>query len=194
MASAQRSFTARHAGWDLRLHASDVAVDLAAGAADAAIRYGAGRYPGLVSIPLIGDHFAPVCSPHLGIRRMSEMTRAPLIHFEWGPNASKVSVPSWRGWCETSGLRGIDPDSGITFNDENSAIQAALAGQGVALLSLALVAAELESGALMQPFGPVLKGLRYDLVYPIGAEQRPAIAALRDWMQGDVLPHLPQVD
>jgi LysR family glycine cleavage system transcriptional activator len=186
-------FPARHAGWDLRLHASDDAVDLGAGAADAAIRYGPGRYPGLVSIPLLGDHFAPVCSPHLGIRRVSDLKRTPLIHFEWGPHASKVSVPSWRGWCAVSGARGIDPDSGITFNDENSAIQAAIAGQGVALLSVALVAAELESGALVQPFGPVLKGLRYDLVYLVGAEKRPAVVALRDWVKADVLPHLPKV-
>jgi LysR family glycine cleavage system transcriptional activator len=76
----------------------------------------------------------------------------------------------------------FDTEGGITFNDENSAIQAAIAGQGIALLSLALVAAELASGALVQPFGPVLDGLRYDLVYPVGAEERAPVAVLRDWV------------
>lgn len=186
------SFPALHPGWDLRLHASDAAVDLAAGEADAAIRYGFGRYPGLISVPLLTDHFAPVCSPHLGLREARDLARATLIHFEWGPSATKVSVPSWRAWAARADNSEMDPESGITFNDENSAIQAAIAGQGVALLSVALVAAELQSGALIQPFGPVLDGLRYDLVYPVGAENRPAIAALRRWVQNDVMPHLPR--
>jgi DNA-binding transcriptional LysR family regulator len=79
-------------------------------------------------------------------------------------------------------------EAGITFNDESSAIQAAISGQGVALLSRALVATELASGALLQPFGPVLDGWRYDLVYPAGAEQRPAVAALRSWVMAEFSP------
>ena len=39
-------FRTLHPGWDLRLHASDDPVDLHAGEADAAIRYGLGPYPG----------------------------------------------------------------------------------------------------------------------------------------------------
>ncbi|MBI2253808.1 MAG: LysR family transcriptional regulator [Proteobacteria bacterium] len=169
-------------GWDLRLHASDDAVDLAAGEADAAIRYGLGHYPGLTSVPLLTDHFAPICSPHLGLKRAGDLPRATLIHFEWGPMATKISVPAWRTWKERARMRTLDAEAGITFNDENSAIQAAIAGQGVALLSLALVADELASGALVQPFGPVLDGLRYDLVYPVGGETRAPVAALRNWV------------
>src|SRR5690606_19661529 len=61
-------FRALHPGWDLRLHANDDPVDLEAGEADAAIRYGRGRYPGLTALPLLADTFAPVCSPHLSLR------------------------------------------------------------------------------------------------------------------------------
>jgi len=169
-------------GWDLRLHASDDAVDLAAGEADAAIRYGLGHYPGLTALPLLADRFAPVCSPHLGLKTIGDISRATLIHFEWGPQAIKISVPTWRAWKDRAKLSTLDAGAGITFNDENSAIQAAIAGQGIALLSLALVAEELSSGALVQPFGPFLDGLRYDLVYPVGAETRGPVAALRDWV------------
>jgi LysR family glycine cleavage system transcriptional activator len=176
------NFRSRSHGWDLRLHASDDPVDLAAGEADAAIRYGLGHYPGLTAVPLLADHFAPVCSPHLGLKNASDVTRTALIHFEWGPQATKISVPTWRAWQERARVPDFDTEGGITFNDENSAIQAAIAGQGIALLSLALVAAELASGALVQPFGPVLDGLRYDLVYPVGAEERAPVAVLRDWV------------
>jgi LysR family glycine cleavage system transcriptional activator len=179
-------FRTLHPGWDLRLHASDDPVDLHAGEADAAIRYGLGRYPDLITLPLLTDSFAPVCSPHTGLREPKDLLRVTLIHFEWASAGTKASMPAWRRWAERAEIPGLDPDAGITFNDENSAIQAAIAGQGVALLSLALVAADLASGALIQPFGPHLEGLRYDLVYPPGAKTRPAVAVLRAWVMTEL--------
>ena len=38
-------------------------VDLQSGAAQLAIRYGPGHYPGLNDIPLCPSRFAPVCAP-----------------------------------------------------------------------------------------------------------------------------------
>jgi LysR family glycine cleavage system transcriptional activator len=188
------SFRTLHPGWDLRLHASDDPVDLHTGEADAAIRYGLGRYPDLITLPLLTDSFAPVCSPHTGLREPKDLLRATLIHFEWTSAGTKASMPTWRRWAERGGVPGLDPDAGITFNDENSAIQAAIAGQGVALLSLALVATELASGALIQPFGPALGGLRYDLVYPAGAESRPPVAVLRSWVNTELVQSRPAED
>ena len=57
----------------------------------------------------------------------------------------------------------------------------------MALLSSALVAAELASGALIQPFGPALEGWRYDLVYPTDAEARPPVAVLRNWVMSELV-------
>jgi LysR family glycine cleavage system transcriptional activator len=179
-------FRAANPGWDLRLHASDDPVDLHAGEADAAIRYGPGHYPGLTALPLLTDRFAPICSPHVGVRTPADLVHAPLIHFAWGASPSKLSVPTWRTWCDRAGVTGMDPEAGITLNDEASAIDMAIAGHGVALLSLALVSAELASGALVQPFGPVLDGLGYDLVYPVGSEARPAVAVLSNWVMSDL--------
>jgi LysR family transcriptional regulator, glycine cleavage system transcriptional activator len=181
------SFRTLHPGWDLRLHASDDPVDLQAGEADAAIRYGRGHYPGLTALHLLTDSFAPVCSPHALVSEPSDLLGTTLIHFEWA--VGNASMPTWRAWAKHAGISALDPDAGITFNDENSAIQATIAGQGVALLSSALVAAELASGALIQPFGPVLEGLRYDLVYPSGAETRPAVAVLRSWVTTELASH-----
>ncbi|MFT4133249.1 transcriptional regulator GcvA [Labrys sp. (in: a-proteobacteria)] len=171
-----------HPGWDLRLHASDDTVDLNAGDADAAIRYGLGHYAGMTALPLLTDRFAPVCSHRLGLREPADLPGATLLHFDWGPIASTVDVPNWRSWARRAGIDHLDPDSGISFNDESSAIQAAIAGQGVALLSLSLVADELASGVLIQPFGPIMEGLKFSFVYPEGAESRPAVAVLKDWV------------
>jgi LysR family glycine cleavage system transcriptional activator len=179
------SFRALNPGWDLRLHACDDLVDLHTGEADAAIRYGLGPYSGLEATPLLTDNFAPVCSPHLPVDHVEALLDATLIHFDWRSDTLKQSIPTWARWAEKAGLKGLDSEAGLSFNDENSAIQAAIAGQGVALLSLTLVAAELASGSLIQPFGPPLEGLRYDFVYPTGAESRPAIMVLQKWVSAE---------
>ena len=155
---------------DLRLHASDDPVDLHAGVADAAIRYGRGPYPGLIAERLIENRFAPVCSPRLALTQPGDLRGQALLHSEW------------RAWCERAGLDGIDVEAGLRFTDESHAIQSAIAGHGVALLSLALVADDLAAGTLLQPFGPVLEGYPHWFVYREG-ELSDEVAALRDWLR-----------
>lgn len=185
-------FRAMHPGWDLRLHASDETVDLHAGEADAAIRYGLTRKSDLVGVPLMTDRFAPVATPGMRLTGPQDIARAPLIHFDWRVGGG-ATVPTWAAWAKAAGVRLDDPAAGVTFNDENSAILAAAAGQGVALLSLELVAAELASGVLVQPFGPVLDGWRYDFVFSEGAAERPAVTALKAWIEAEFATGAPRM-
>jgi LysR family transcriptional regulator, glycine cleavage system transcriptional activator len=83
-------------------------------------------------------------------------------------------------------MRGLEPKAELTFTDESHAIQAAIAGQGGALLDLMLIADELASGALVQPFGPVLPGYRCFLVYPEAAAESEKIAAVRSWIRNEL--------
>ncbi|MBS7540753.1 LysR substrate-binding domain-containing protein [Ancylobacter lacus] len=181
-------FRARFPGWDLRLTATDEPVDLLAGEADAAIRYGAGPYPGLEAVDLMADRFAPACAPHLGIRTPADLGRATLIHVDPLAFAPGASVPSWRHFAARAGLKGLDSAGGIAFNDEGSAIQAAIAGQGIALVSLVLAAGEIERGTLVCPFGPTLEGLTYRFVAP-GGGGRPAAQVLRQWVTEEFAAH-----
>jgi LysR family glycine cleavage system transcriptional activator len=166
---------------DLHLHASEEPVDLISGSADVAIRYGYGPFPGLHAEVLLEDRFAPVASPHLGLKAAADLRRHTLLHFDW--RKLKRDTPTWRLWAAKAGLADLQVENGIRFSDESHAIQAAIAGQGVALLSLILVAEELASGALVQPFGPVVDGYRYQLAYPAAVSDGPEIAALRKWLQ-----------
>jgi LysR family transcriptional regulator, glycine cleavage system transcriptional activator len=175
------SFSAANPDIDLRLHASDDPVDLGEGAIDVAIRYGRGDHPGLTAEPLLRDTFGVVCSPRLDVRSPADLRRHKLIHFEWRHPARHR--PVWRRWLAEAGLPPSDTQAGLTFTDESHAIQAAIAGHGVALLSLVLIANELASGALVQPFGPRLAGQGYFLVYPDGDLRRDEIVALRSWIQ-----------
>ena len=182
------SFRAACPGWSLRLDASNQPVDLDV-EADAAVRYGDGSYPGLLSEPLLQDRFSPVCTPGLVEPARADLARQTLVHFEWGAAArNDERAVVWPQWLRKAGLPGLDPDAfdrnaGLSFNDEIHAVQATLAGQGIGLLSLALVADELASGALVQPFPLSLQSFRYDLVYSPLAAERPATVVLRDWVK-----------
>lgn len=171
---------AQHPGIDLHLHASETPVDLSGGSADAAIRYGRGHWAELHSELLLPSLFAPVASPRLKLRKPADLKNQTLLHFDW--RQRRRDTPTWKRWADEAGLR-LDMDGGLRFSDESHAIQAAIAGQGVALLGLPLVAAELASGALVQPFGPVLPGDGFHLVTLPERAQQPDIVALRDWLR-----------
>lgn len=171
---------ARHPGIDLHLHASETPVDLSGGSADAAIRYGRGDWPELHSELLLPSHFAPVASPRLKLRKPADLKNQTLLHFDW--RQRRRDTPTWKRWADEAGLR-LDMDDGLRFSDESHAIQAAIAGQGVALLGLPLVATELASGALVQPFGPVLPGDGFHLVTLPERAQQPEIVALQTWLR-----------
>ena len=169
---------------ELCLHAGDTLVDLVHGDADIAVRSGSGNWPGLVSRELMPERYAPLCSPMLGLKRVADLPKHQLIHCDWQPQAIAPAV--WPRWFREAGIappRGrAMKAAGLSFSDETHATLAALAGHGVALLSLTLSAEELRSGALVQPFGPALATGSYFLAAAHGRQNEPAIRAVWDWV------------
>ncbi|MBU9467647.1 LysR family transcriptional regulator [Burkholderia multivorans] len=185
LAARAGGFRAAYPDWTLRLDATNAVVDLDR-SADASIRYGPGYYAGLVSELLFKDHFAPVCRPHLTIATAQDLQRATLIHFDWGAAVrDDPRAITWAHWLGAAGMSGIDPNAGLRFNDEIHAMQATLAGQGVGLISLTLVADELANGTLVQPFDLALESFQYDLVYSPRSASRQATAILKRWVRGE---------
>lgn len=171
-------FAADHPDIALHLHTSDEPVDLQGGAAQLAVRYGPGSYPGMKCVPLLPSRFAPVCASGLRVRDPEDLARVPLIGFEWFRR--DAATPDWPLWFERAGCAALPRQ--LHFSDEVHAIQAAIAGQGVALINLALVADELRTQMLCQPFGPELSGHGFHLVWPEAWEVDPDIAKVRAWL------------
>lgn len=177
-------FSARHPGIDLVLHASDALADVAGDAVDIAIRYGRGPYPGADAEAMFSDRFAPVASPAMGPLRLVDLARSPLIEFRWlHPDPLN---PTWELWHAKAGLPFERGPGQLRFSDEGHAIQAALAGQGIALLSLSLVADDLAAGRLVQPFGPELAGHTYHLVTSAGRATQAHVKAALDWLRAEM--------
>jgi len=174
-------FQARYPDIDLQLHASDVTVDLRSGAVDIAIRYGNGPYPGLVTEPMLEDRFAPMANPKVGVITTDDLVRAPLIHFDW--RRPHPGNPTWERWFAAAGLPWPSSGGQLRFSDEGHAIQAAVAGHGVALVSLAMAAEELAAGHLVQPFGPVIDGYTYHLAMHADRQASAAVQVVANWLR-----------
>jgi LysR family glycine cleavage system transcriptional activator len=166
---------------DLTLLATLEAVDINSGAADLALRYGPGPYPGLSAESLAVDRFAAVASPRLGLKRPGDLRSATLLHFDW--HRADPRNPTWRRWLKIAGIEGVDARAGLRFSDETHAIQAAVAGTGVALHSLLLVSDELATGTLVVPFGPEIDGFTLHLVRSANKPPAEPIEATQAWLR-----------
>jgi LysR family glycine cleavage system transcriptional activator len=173
-------FQALHPHIDLHVHASYEPVDLSRGAIDLAVRYGQGHYEDMQSTLLLQDRFAPVASPSLGVTSKQALLQRTLIHFDW---ARPTSLDlSWSAWARAAGLPDLDVEAGIRYSDESHAIQAAIAGQGVALLSLVLIQQELKLGLLESRLTPMLEGNAYYVVRPARATRSATASTVETWL------------
>lgn len=174
------AFQSNHPDIDLHVHASNAPVDLNAGTADLAIRYGHGRYPDVTARLWREDHFAPVASPALGATISLDAAQWPRIHFDWH-RPQPVDL-TWAAWARKTGHAPEDLSSGIRYSEESHAIQAAVAGQGVALLSLLLVEEELRMGLLRIVAEPVLDGMAYHVLKPTRRQVPEAVTTVENWL------------
>lgn len=176
-------FHALHPQIDLHLQASDQVVDLVEANVDIAIRYGTGPYADVTAEILFADRFAPVAHPNLGVSSPADLHKVTLIHFQW--KKAHPLNPTWERWFAEAKLPGVSAAGQLRFSDEGHAIQAALAAQGVALLSLVLVEHELASGRLVQPFGPTVAGHTYHLVTRSDRAPTSPVLAVADWLRAE---------
>lgn len=182
-------FRKQHAELDLRIAATDVPIESVHGA-DVAIHLSSGPTPKLHCEKLIDEVVFPVVSPHLlgsTARAWSkaDLLAQPLLHDEaLSDDPKRVG---WSTWLEHAGF--ITPGAswpgprGLRFSHAYLAIEAALAGDGVALARRSLVASDLARGRLIAPFPlAVPSGLAYWFVSARDPKQRPSVLLLREFL------------
>jgi len=173
-------FSRRYPGIDLRLHASEVPVNLDQ-ASTLAIRYGRGDYAPYSGFPLGEDAFALVASPRLGVRTLDELRQQRHIVIDW--HDPGLGQPDWPQWYRAMGRQWTCEAGLLTFSNESHAIQAAIAGEGVALVGVTLIQGELLRGHLVAPFALRLKGPGYHLVASATSLRDAKVAATGDWVR-----------
>ncbi len=182
-------FRAAHPGLELTFDISDQVRDFEVDDIDAAIRFGAGRYPGTRADRLFATTLAPIASPALlasgpAIASPRDLAHYPLCHVDCV--AEGMVWPDWRMWLAAAGVADVDASRSLAFPDSSHVAQAALDGSAVGLLEPAMVEADLARGRLVRLFDidvGMAPDFAYYLVYPQGSAEDARVLALRDWLR-----------
>jgi LysR family glycine cleavage system transcriptional activator len=175
-----------HPELDLRVAADESAFDPLHARADALVRLSAGPAPGAFSEKLCDEVVFPVLSPRLlargpALRTAADLGRHTLLHDE--ALAEAPERVGWASWLASAGQPLLRAPS-IRFSHAYLAIEAALAGDGIALARRSLVAEDLARGRLVAPLGPsVPSGLAYWLITAQEPARRAPLAALREFLR-----------
>ncbi len=171
---------------DVRISANDRLIDPLREGVDLCLRYGSGRYPGLTTTLLMVDDVFPVCSPKLmegphPLRNPNDLKHHSLLQDEM--MKSDPNRPDWLKWFEAARTTPVEPKAHLSFSHAVMMLDAALAGQGVALGRSSLVSADLEAGRLVRPFGQSFRSkFAYWIAVPEEAPLNPRVAAFHDWL------------
>jgi LysR family glycine cleavage system transcriptional activator len=180
-------FYRRHPEQDVLLSAGDRPVDLHREDFHLAVRFTTRervRSQGLVVTHLMDEAIFPVCAPALGeddppLGAPADLARHNLLHDKVDDTPED---PGWTVWCRAAGIA-MPRAPARHFSDAALVLQAATAGQGVALARLSLVREDLESARLVRPFGPVVRTrFSYYAVATPAMAQQPRVRAMVDWL------------
>lgn len=184
------SFTGANRETDLRILGTSDRIDIEEGERLAAIFYGIepgqGLAENLAVDRLIREDVFPVCSPdyaatHGPFEALDDLRRIDLLHDE--TMKAMQSFPTWQRWCENFDLEGVEFNRGLRFRVSELAVEAAVAGLGMALGRGALVRKDIEAGRLVRPFSQIYPlSFDYLLVYPRILNQRPDFQKFRAWI------------
>lgn len=161
-------FQAQHPRIDIRLDTNRKPVDYVAHGIDMGVRYGDGRWPGLMAEKLMTEEVFPVCSPSFtgraGLHVPADRSRQPLLH-----DLSVAQHPAfltWDMWLKAAGVTEVPTNRGLQINNSAAALQAAVDGQGIVLARSNLAQDDLVAGRLIRLFPGVnvYSGLAYYIV------------------------------
>lgn len=169
---------------DVRISATERLVDFGSEPVDLGIRYGQGRYAGLVSTKLADDALIVVAAPSLAAKhpawRLPHLAQETLLHDDF-PDA-------WGRWFGARGRALPARARRSQLTDSSMLVEAAVRGQGVALARWSLAVDELEVGRLVRLFPavpPLPTGVAYYMVCPREKLGERAVAAFREWVRAE---------
>ncbi|WP_432256291.1 LysR substrate-binding domain-containing protein [Limimaricola sp. AA108-03] len=174
-------FTEANPGIDLRITATERVMSFHADGIDLAVRQGRSPFGASLRADLLfPQEIIAVCAPRLvadqgGLLGAVALSRMTLLH---------DTHDLWPQFIEMA--FGTEPDAprGLRFSQTTLCLDAALAGQGIALASRFLVQRDLDAGRLVQPVDAALeRGQDFYVLLPRQGASEAALRA-RDWLLG----------
>ena len=172
----------------MRIDANYKVVDIINDDIDAGIRFGTGDYPDIDSDFLFPQEIILVCSPALleqeeKLEKPEDLKNYPLLHCDFSLKISSQAEPDWDMWFRMNGVDNADTSRGIHFSQHDLLVQAAIEGQGVALVASVSANKALKEGLLVQPFkSPILLDHSFYFICSRAKSKLPRIQAFRKWL------------
>jgi DNA-binding transcriptional LysR family regulator len=179
-------FTNTRSEVDVRISTGYALVNLDRDGVDVGVRYLSEHGAGPEGLRLFGEEALPVCSPQLQrdrahpLRRPEDLRHHCLLHTDSG---AATQVLEWPPWLNAMGLAGLKPASVLHFSQYDQMIQAAIAGQGVALGRLPLLNDLLAQRKLVAPFKTRVASARSYYVFQSEASRaKPEVREFVAWL------------
>nr|WP_218626833.1 transcriptional regulator GcvA [Caballeronia sp. dw_276] len=178
-------FIEEHPEINLELLSTNELTDFTREDVDVAIRFASiGKYAGLHSEELLDEVFFPACSPNFRggklPRTPADMADAPLL---------RSHDELWRPWFDAAGLVDLpEPKRGVLYEDSSNLLQAAIQGQGIALVRRSLAMHEIVAGRLVRLFnidGP--SPWNYYFVCPPALLGTQRVQTFRTWLLDEIM-------
>jgi LysR family transcriptional regulator, glycine cleavage system transcriptional activator len=170
-------------GAEIVLRAIDRLPNFARSEADVMVGYGDQSKLPAGAIPLIAPRMFPVASKRWIAQNgtpanLAALCKLPLIHEE--------SRQQWTEWFEAAGITLTRPLSGPLLWDANLGLDAALAGQGVALASRLTAGDEIESGNLVELLNTNVRLQSYYLIIRPDLIRDPLTIRFQQWIEAHI--------
>lgn len=173
------AFQARHPRIEVAILTTTRAVDLAEEEVDCAIRHGRGGWKGVAAALLFRETLMPIAAPAVGARFKTGTKPgwqgAPLIR-------ARSRFMDWQNWQKQDPMPAGRRIKWLTVETRAQALDAALAGAGVALMDMAYVGTAVAEGRLkMLAERPLRLPTGYYFVNAPDARNLHLLTLLRDW-------------
>ncbi len=180
-------FARAHPDIELRFSATLRRLDFDRDDVDVAIRFAQEEFKSLYSVPVRNDWLTPVMTPKLAevYSTPESLIDAPLLYDDSLDFLEDAC--DWPAWFRAARIPYPEGKRGAHFSNADHAIDAAVAGVGVALGRRPIIMKDVMEGRLVMPFKLALEmNARFYFLCRKGAETTPAIAALRDWFIAEI--------
>jgi len=155
-------FNRQHPELEIWLAVDQKPTDFGNSKLDLGLRMGRGPWPDLHCIPLLRDRLVVVCSPQLAEQGLSDPMQHALLH-------DQDPAAQWSLWFQAQGLNCPDLSKGPRYSSTDLLLRAAVAGQGLALVSETLAQQDRDRGLLVRPRPEAVElGDYFGLVMPPG--------------------------
>ncbi|MCA3231218.1 MAG: transcriptional regulator GcvA [Cupriavidus sp.] len=185
------AFRAAHPEAEVSVETSNAPLDSLKEGYDVIIRGGPDTFYGYATRSFLIEERVPVCSPallgRLPLASPDDLRHHTLLHTSSLPRL-------WPDWLASAQVSALRPAATLTFDHFYLTLQAAIDGIGIAIGPTSLIADDLASGRLVEPFAaPRLPSRSYCTYVPDEKAGDALVGQFCDWLEREGMASRPAV-